>query len=214
MRLSRLGSRTGACAGAALLVFLPALTAAAKEPQRQTPGKAGTARPAPGVRVILDSDDETVVLEAQAPDATGAPVSGSGEGAGTAGAESEAAEVPLPLDDGRWDVMCSPPCKRRLPRGALYRITGAGLTTSPTFSLPARQAEVTLEVETGTARWYWLGAIAAIAGGTFVIGSVVPRLAIGGSFSTVEKVMAGTGVVLVGGGGALWWFNRTRVNIF
>lgn len=109
--------------------------------------------------------------------------------------------------------MCSPPCNRRLPREALFRITAAGAATSSSFSLPDRPA-VTLEVATGQARWYWTGAIAAIAGATFIIGSVGPRLALGGSFTTGEKVMAGAGVVLVGGGGSLWWFNRTRVAIF
>lgn len=174
-----------------------------------TTAKSPTAR---GVRVTIESDDETVVLEGQARDPA-APPAGAGEGAEATTAD-EAAEVPLPLDDGRWDVVCSPPCQRRLPRAALFRITGTGVTTSASFSLPARRPEVTLQVDTGTARWYWTGLIAAIAGGTFILGSMGPRLALGGSFTTVEKVMAGTGVVLVGGGGTLWWFNRTRVAIF
>jgi hypothetical protein len=185
--------------------------------------KVTAPRGARGVRVTIESDDETVVLEGQALDAARAPTdAGAGQGGRDEGAApaaapgtaaDEVAEVPLPLDDGRWEVMCSPPCKRRLPRAALFRITGTGVTTSATFSLPARRSEVTLEVDTGTARWYWAGLIAAIAGGTFIVGSVGPRLAMGGSFTTVEKVMAGAGLVLVGGGAPLWWFNRTRVGV-
>lgn len=165
-----------------------------------------------GVKVTIESADPDIVLEGQARQAP----SGSAEGAvdGGAATAGESAEVPLPLDDGRWEVMCAPPCQRRLPRDALFRITGAGVTTSAAFSLPARAASVTLDVKPGTARWYWTGAIAAIAGATFVIGAVVPRLALGGSFTTGEKVMAGAGLVLIGGGAPLWWFNRTDVAVF
>jgi hypothetical protein len=163
------------------------------------------------VKVTIESADPDIVLEGQAPASGG----GSAEGAGDGGAAApEPAEVPLPLDDGRWEAMCAPPCQRRLPRDALFRITGAGVTTSAAFSLPAKSSSVTLEVRTGTARWYWTGAIAAIAGATFVIGAVVPRAALGGSFSTGEKVMAGAGLVLIGGGAPLWWFNRTTVAVF
>lgn len=178
-------------------------------------GKPAEARGARGIRVTIESDDETVVLEGQAPDTAAALVGGGGDSDSPATiAGDDAAEVPLPLDDGRWDVMCSPPCQRRLPRAALFRITGTGVTTSSIFSLPARRPEVTLQVDTGIARWYWAGVVAAIAGGTFILGSVGPRIALGGSFTTVEKVMAGGGLVLFGGGGTLWWFNRTRVAIF
>jgi hypothetical protein len=160
-----------------------------------------------GVEVTIDSADPDIVLEGQAADGHGGTPS-------DAAAPAESAEVPLPLDDGRWDVMCAPPCERRVPREALFRITGAGVTTSATFSLPAKASSVTLEVRTGSARWYWTGAIAAIAGATFIVGSVGPRLALGGSFSTGEKIMAGAGLVLVGGGAPLWWFNRTTVFVF
>ena len=171
------------------------------------------------MHVTIDSDDDTIVLEGQAADAAASAAAGSGgaaEGDDSVPppAADEAAEVPLPLDDGRWDVMCSPPCQRRLPRAALFRITGTGVTTSATFSLPPRGSEVTLRVDTGAARWYWTGLVAAIAGGTFLLGSVGPRVVLGGSFTTFDKVMAGSGLVLVAGGGTLWWFNRTRVAIF
>ena len=182
----------------------------------------GIAKPAApkarGVMVTIESAEADIVLEAQAPEAQGkagvgaAPANAADDEGGNA-ATAEPAEVPLPLDDGRWEVMCAPPCQRRLPREALFRITGAGLTTSAAFSLPQKASSVTLDVKTGTARWYWTGVIAAIAGATFILGSVGPRLALGGSFTTGEKVMAGAGLVLVGGGAPLWWFNRTTVAI-
>lgn len=168
----------------------------------------------------MNSATPDVVLEGQAAEG-GAPGAGATAAepdaatpAASAGEGPEAADVPLPLDEGRWEVTCAPPCGRRLPRDALFRVTGAGVTTSATFALPPGPSEVTLEIHPGQARWYWTGAIAAIAGGTFILGSVGPRLMLGGSFATVEKVMAGTGVVLVGAGLPLWWFNRTRVDIF
>jgi hypothetical protein len=199
-------------------------------PQKPAPPAATkSSRAARGVRVSLRGDNPEVVLEGQTPSSTAASSSdgspareGEGAAEGIAGAPAgaadpaigEGAEVPLPLDDGRWAVMCASPCNRRLPREALFRVTAAGAATSSSFSLPAGRPAVTLDVETGQARWYWTGAISAIAGATFIIGAVGPRLALGGSFATVEKVMAGAGVVLVGGGVPLWWFNRTRVAIF
>jgi hypothetical protein len=174
----------------------------------------GTAKPGAkprGVKVTIESTDPDIVLEGQATGGQGGAPAGTDGTADEGAGAADAAEVPLPLEDGRWEVMCAPPCQRRVPREALFLITGTGVTTSAVFSLPAKASSVSLDVKTGTARWYWTGAIAAIAGATFVIGSVVPRLALGGSFSTGEKVMAGAGLVLMGGGAPLWWFNRTTV---
>lgn len=192
---------------------VPAHGPTSEEPSRPRPGRAVR-----GVKVTMNSANAELVLEGQAP---GGPAEGGGDdGAGATPADAAiasgdaVAEVPLPLDEGRWEVMCAPPCGRRLPREALFRVTGAGVTTSASFFLPPDRSAITLEIDPGRSRWYWAGAIAAIAGGTFILGSVGPRLAMGGSFATVEKVMAGSGVVLVGAGLPLWWFNRTRVDIF
>jgi hypothetical protein len=184
-------------------------------------------------RVLLETDGPDVVLEGQAPAATG---EGADHSAGPAGAsaqpsvaenasenssaagdgegETSAAEAPLPLDEGKWDAICSPPCQRRLPRSALFRITGAGITTSATFTLPPGRPAVTLDVKTGTARWYWTGVIVTALGGSFLVGGVAPPLLLGGSLSTAGKVLGGTGAVMLGVGLPLWILNRTVVAIF
>jgi hypothetical protein len=172
---------------------------------------------------ISQSNGADVVLEAKAPepdDVSTASADGtaSGDAADVTSAASEEdtspAETPLPLDEGKWDPVCTQPCERRLPRAAVYRITGEGLTTSSLFNLPANRPDVTLRVRAGTARWYWTGVVASIFGASFLLGGVAPPLLQGGSFSTTGKVLGGAGVVLLGGGVPLWILNRTTVVIF
>ncbi len=189
-------------------------------------------------RVLIETDGPEVVLEARAAGAddgshhsaappgpssqpsiadTSADTSPDAENAAEGGADAddvETAEAPLPLDDGKWDAVCSPPCQRRLPRAALFRITGAGITTSAAFSLPAKRPAVTLDVKTGTARWYWTGIVVSALGGSFLLGGAAPPLLMGGSFSTPQKILGGAGAVMLGVGLPLWIMNRTTVVIF
>lgn len=168
-------------------------------------------------RVTIDTDFQDIVLEAKA--AAKSDTSSTGDDTDssaptTADAEASIAEAPLPLDEGKWDPICSAPCERRLQRAALFRITGADITTSRTFTLPPDRPDITLEVKTGLAHWFWTGVIVSAVGGSFLLGGLVPRLALGGSFSTTQKVLVGAGTVMVGVGLPLAWFNRTTVSIF
>lgn len=125
-----------------------------------------------------------------------------------------AGEPGFPLDEATWDVACTPPCDRSLPRDALFRISGPGIITSSTFRLAPDRAEARVRVRAGSTRWYWTGVIASAFGGSFVIGGAAPPLIGGGSFSTTEKVLTGTGVLLLAGGLPLFILNRTTVLVF
>jgi hypothetical protein len=175
-------------------------------------------------RVLIEANRSDLLLEAKneggAP-GWGEPRGASPDGTSEAGDQQRGgrdsprgAAVALPLDDGDWDPVCSPPCERRLPRTALFRISGAEITTSSTFSLPADRSEVTLRVKAGASRWYWTGVILTAFGGSFALGGIGPPLLLGASFSTTGKVLGGAGAVMLAVGLPLWVLNRTTVGIF
>lgn len=127
--------------------------------------------------------------------------------------ESSAGAADMPLDPGKWDAVCAPPCDRPLSRAALFRVTGLGVNPSAEFPLPADRDQVTLNVKTGSTTWYWTGILLSAFGGSFVLGGAAPPLLSGGSFSTTEQVLSIAGVVLLAVGLPLWILNRTTVSI-
>jgi hypothetical protein len=180
------------------------------------PGRVKTSR------VLIENDGPEIVLEAKARDGVADGSPDLGDGAVAPGAREDeggdpdgaTAGVVLPLDAEKWDTVCSSPCGRDLPRAALFRVTGSGITASAAFNLPSHRPEVTLRVRAGDSRWYWTGVILACAGGSFVLGGAGPPLLLGGSFSTTEKILGGTGILLLATGLPLWIINRTTVAIF
>lgn len=127
--------------------------------------------------------------------------------------ESGPGDAGLPLDPGKWDAVCSPPCDRPLPRAALFRVTGLGVTVSPEFHLPPDRDQVILNVKAGKSTWYWAGVLLSAFGGSFVLGGAGPPLLSGGSFSGTEQILSGSGVVMLAVGLPLWILNRTTVSI-
>ncbi|MES1207978.1 MAG: hypothetical protein ABUS79_18745 [Pseudomonadota bacterium] len=202
------------------LVLLALAMAAGPRRAQARAAKAGS-RPAKVkvTQVRIETDGREVVLEAKAGDVPATGADQSDDPSGPAGASPDTAgadtgEVALPLDEGKWDPVCTPPCDHDLPRAAIYRVTGTDITTSSTFTLPPSRPQATLVVKAGASRWYWTGIILTAVGGSFLLGGLGPPLLLGGSFSTTEKVLGGTGAVLVGVGLPLWLLNRTTVSIF
>jgi hypothetical protein len=163
-------------------------------PIQARPGrKASEAAASATVKVTLVSDGAEVFLETKR--------------------ESGDRVPEMPLEPGKWDAVCVPPCDRLLPRAALLRATGLGVVASPEFHLPADRDQVTVNVKAGSATWYWTGVVMSAFGGSFVLGGAGPPLLSGGSFSLTEQILSGVGVAMLAVGLPLWILNRTTVSI-
>jgi hypothetical protein len=66
---------------------------------------------------------------------------------------------------GAPSAVCAGSCRQRLDAHASYMIQGDGIRPTPTFRLPDSQQQVTLDVNTGSARWYKGGIALIVVGG-------------------------------------------------
>jgi hypothetical protein len=159
-----------------------------------------SASPSRTTEVAIESDGANVLLEMQRVPEPMTTTDGS----------DAATSSPAPAV---WEPACAEPCARALPRAALFRVTGPELISSPDFNLPPDRDSVTLSVRPGVARWYWTGILASAFGGSLVLGGAGPPLLLGGSFSTTEKILAGTGLAMLAVGLPFWILNRTTVSL-
>jgi hypothetical protein len=175
-------------------------------------------------RIQMEANDPDILLEAKnegsfpdgvkSPDISTDGTSGTDDPRDADRDDSRGGAVTLPLDDREWDPVCAPPCARRLPRTALFRVSGSRITTSATFNLPPDRPDVILRVKAGASRWYWTGVILTAFGGSLGLGGIGPPLLAGATFSTTGKVLAGAGAVMLAVGLPLWILNRTTIAIF
>lgn len=95
-----------------------------------------------------------------------------------------------------FEMVCTIPCNRQLPRNAKYFVGGSGVMESSSFILPP--GNVRLDVETGS-RGAFIGGVllSALGGGAMITGGI---LALAGSGSETSEGLTTPGLVILGAG--------------
>jgi hypothetical protein len=101
-------------------------------------------------------------------------------------------------DDSGWQIVCVPPCSRRLDAGASYRIGGEGVVASSPFSLPLTTDRVTVDAYVGSPLLRDVGTVLVLGGFAFAAGGGALLLVPSGRGDRSEQNVVGAGF-LVGG---------------
>jgi len=129
--------------------------------------------------------------------------------------------IDMVMGDGTTSPICSVPCRKALPRAALYVIRGDGMPATTRFLLPSDRSDLTLSVTPGSRTGriagmslVLVGAAAMLVGFMFSPGDShdapqdgAPRYTYG--WAPIVG-LAGIGVAGVGAG--IWWGSETRVS--
>jgi hypothetical protein len=126
--------------------------------------------------------------------------------------------IDMVMGDGTTSPMCSVPCRKALPRAALYVIRSDNLAPTSPFVLPSDRSDLTLSVRPGSRS----GRIAGMS--LFAVGAVAG--VVGFMFSPADNFDDKSGrpppawpaILDLGGlvfgvvGGVIWWRSEPRVS--
>ncbi len=122
------------------------------------------------------------------------------------------------MGDGTTSPMCSVPCRKALPRAALYVIRSDSLPTTSPFLLPSDRSDLTLSVRPGSRQGRiggmtlaLVGAVAMVVGFVFSPADAFKDDAHQQRPPAWPAIVGLAGIGLAGLGASIWWESETRV---
>jgi hypothetical protein len=196
---------TRSLAGLPLALLLLATAPAAQGDESEIPAPATI--PASGERkieIIVDADEDGALLERRVNTVEGWQA--------TLG-------IPVYSSTQQWEPACVAPCKLKVDADSAYRVSGEGIATSRTFTLPALNDPLKLHVHGRSAFLYGAGQGLTTVGTVFVLFGGISTLYSKSITSTdaeeslrsVGVAVLITGAVFVAVGLPLWLSGKSTV---